>query len=108
MMSELSLSKIQTLSDTKLLRNFSYGSRAKTFLPLNPSNFCPLAKIFYAVFFQFLKFMSSNVPSIKEVLRGKNLGEPIGRTFYAVLGVVAASFYFPHPETSWPSFISFV
>jgi len=51
-MSEPSLSKIQTLNDTKLLRNFSYGSRAKIFLPLNPSNFCPLAKIFYAVFYK--------------------------------------------------------
>jgi hypothetical protein len=45
-MSELSLSKIQALIDAKLLRNFALGSLAKIFLPLNPSNFCPLAKSF--------------------------------------------------------------
>jgi len=55
-MSELSLSKIQTPTDAKLLRNFANGSRAKIFLPLNPSNFCPLAKIFVPPF-QFLKFI---------------------------------------------------
>jgi hypothetical protein len=44
MMSELSLSKIQTPTDAKLLCNFADGSRAKIFLPLNPSNFCPLAE----------------------------------------------------------------
>ena len=53
-MSELSLSKIQRIFpiDAKLLRNFAYGSRAKIFLPLNPSKFCPLAKIFCAAFYK--------------------------------------------------------
>jgi len=60
-MSELSLNKIQTPTEAKLFRNFAYGSRAKIFLPLNPSNFCPLAKIFCAVF-SILKFYSYNVP----------------------------------------------
>ena len=54
-MSELSLSKIQTPTDAKLLRNFANGSRAKIFLPLNPSNFCPLAKIFVPPFINHLK-----------------------------------------------------
>ena len=35
-----------------LFRNFAYGSRAKNFLPLNPSIFCPLAKIFCAAFYK--------------------------------------------------------
>jgi len=56
-----------------LFRNFAYGSRAKNFLPLNPSIFCPLAKIFCAAF-SILKFYSYNVPRIKEVAEG-NLGE---------------------------------
>jgi len=54
--SEPILSKIQTPTDAKLLRNFANGSRAKIFLPLNPSNFCPLAKIFVPPF-QFLNFI---------------------------------------------------
>jgi len=49
-MLEPSLSKIQTLTGTKLLRNFADGSRAKIFLPLNPSNFCPLAENFFQNF----------------------------------------------------------
>jgi len=44
--SEPFLSKIQILIDAKLFRNFADGSRAKIFLPLNPSNFCPLAEKF--------------------------------------------------------------
>jgi len=44
MMSELSLNKILTPIDAKLRNNFADGSRAKIFLPLNPSNFCPLAE----------------------------------------------------------------
>ena len=42
-----------------LFRNFAYGSRAKNFLPLNPSIFYPLAKIFCATF-SILKFYSYN------------------------------------------------
>jgi len=49
-MSELSLSKILTLIEAKLLRNFADGSRAKNFLPLNSSIFCPLAKVFSKFF----------------------------------------------------------
>jgi hypothetical protein len=49
--SELFLTKIQTLIDAKLRNNFAGGSRAKIFLPLNPSNVCPLAKNFYKIFF---------------------------------------------------------
>jgi len=65
-MSELSLNKIQTPTEAKLFRNFAYGSRAKIFLPLNPSNFCPLAKIFCAAF-SILKFYSYNGSSIYDV-----------------------------------------
>ena len=54
-MSELSLNKIQTPTEAKLFRNFAYGSRAKISgdsNSLNPSNFCPLAKIFCAAFYK--------------------------------------------------------
>jgi len=49
-MSELFSSKILTLIDAKLLRNFADGSRAKIFLPLNSPNFCSLAKSFLKIF----------------------------------------------------------
>ena len=52
--SEPILSKIQMLIDAKLRSNFAYGSRAKIFLPLNPSNFCPLAKSFLQNFLRRL------------------------------------------------------
>jgi hypothetical protein len=48
--SELILNKIPTPIDAKLLRNFAYGSQAKIFLPLNPSNFCLLAESFLQIF----------------------------------------------------------
>jgi len=48
--SEPSLSKVQALIGAKLLRNFADGSRVKIFLPLNPSDFCPLAESFYKIF----------------------------------------------------------
>ena len=52
--SEPILSKIQMLIDAKLRSNFAYGSRAKIFLPLNPSNFCPPTKSFLQNFLRRL------------------------------------------------------
>jgi len=63
-MSELSLSKIQTPIDAKLLRNFAIGSRAKIFRGLKllkPLQFLPARQKFFTKFFapssEFLKFM---------------------------------------------------
>jgi len=53
-MSEPFLSKIQTLIDAKLLRNFAIGSRAKIFRGLKllkPLQFLPARQKFFTKFF---------------------------------------------------------